>query len=107
MREHFSITNLPKTTTFQMRINPEVKAKVENIYAHCGMTLTDAVNIFIQQSINIGGMPLLVTQNSKEALKLQAIAILMNELKKGEESVIDKSDLVNIGNIAEEFGVNL
>ena len=25
-----------------MRINPEVKAKVENIYAHCGMTLTDA-----------------------------------------------------------------
>ena len=52
-------------------------------------------------------MPLLVTQNSKEALKQQAIAILMNEMKKGEESVIDKSDLVNIGNIAEEFGVNL
>lgn len=69
MKEHFSVTNLPKTTTFQMRINPEVKAKVENIYAHCGMTLTDAVNIFIQQSINIGGTPLLVTQNSKEALK--------------------------------------
>lgn len=42
MKEHFSVTNLPKTTTFQMRINPEVKAKVENIYAHCGMTLTDA-----------------------------------------------------------------
>ena len=107
MKEHFSVTNLPKTTTFQMRINPEVKAKVENIYAHCGMTLTDAVNIFIQQSINIGGMPLLVTQNSKEALKLQAIAILMNELKKGEESIKNNSDIIDIDDVAKDFGITL
>lgn len=107
MNEHFSVTNLPKTTTFQMRINPEVKAKVENIYAHCGMTLTDAVNIFIQQSINIGGMPLLVTQNSKEALKQQAIAILMNELKKGEESVKNNSDVIDIDDVAKDFGITL
>lgn len=107
MKEHFSVTNLPKTTTFQMRINPEVKAKVENIYAHCGMTLTDAVNIFIQQSINIGGMPLLVTQNSKEALKQQAIAILMNELKKGEESIKNNSDVIDIDDVAKDFGITL
>lgn len=107
MNEHFSVTNLPKTTTFQMRINPEVKAKVENIYAYCGMTLTDAVNIFIQQSINIGGMPLLVTQNSKEALKQQAIAILMNELKKGEESVKNNSDVIDIDDVAKDFGITL
>ena len=107
MKEHFSVTNLPKTTTFQMRINPEVKAKVEDIYAHCGMTLTDAVNIFIQQSINIGGMPLLVTQNSKEALKQQAIAILMNELKKGEESVKNNSDVIDIDDVAKDFGITL
>ena len=90
-----------------MRINPEVKAKVEDIYAHCGMTLTDAVNIFIQQSINIGGMPLLVTQNSKEALKQQAIAILMNELKKGEESVKNNSDVIDIDDVAKDFGITL
>ena len=107
MNEYLSVTNLPKTATFQMRINPEVKARVEDIYAHCGMTLTDAVNIFIQQSINAGGMPLIVTQNSREALKQQAVAVLMSELKKGEESVKDKNDLVTIENIAEEFGINL
>lgn len=90
-----------------MRINPEVKAKVENIYAHCGMTLTDAVNIFIQQSINIGGIPLLVTQNSKEALKQQAIAILMNELKKGEESIKNNSDVIDIDDVAKDFGITL
>ena len=106
MNEYFSVTNLPKTATFQMRINPEVKAKVEDIYAHCGMTLTDALNIFIQQSINIGGMPLIVTQNSKEALKQQAIAVLMSELKKGEDSVEDKSDVIDIDDLAKDFGIS-
>lgn len=90
-----------------MRINPDVKAEVENIFARCGMTLTDAVNIFIQQSINVGGMPLVVTQNSKQAVREQAIAILMKELSNGEESVKNESDLISIDSIAEEFGVNI
>lgn len=107
MQENLSVTNLPKTTTFQMRINPDVKAEVENIFARCGMTLTDAVNIFIQQSINVGGMPLVVTQNSKQAVREQAIAILMKELSNGEESVKNESDLISIDSIAEEFGVNI
>ena len=35
-----------------MRINPEVKQRMENIYARQGLSFTDAVNIFIQQSLN-------------------------------------------------------
>ena len=65
---NISVTNSPKTTTFQMRINPEVKQEVENIYANCGMTLTDAFNAFLQQTINVGGMPFIINQNSKEVL---------------------------------------
>ena len=49
----------PKTATFQMRINPEIKHKVEEIYAQQGLTLTDAVNLFIQQSIRQEGLPFL------------------------------------------------
>ena len=41
-----NITEAPKTGTFQMRINPEIKQQVESLYAKCGMTLTDAVNAF-------------------------------------------------------------
>ena len=48
-----TVATAPKTSTFQMRINPEIKAQVEGIYAQCGMTLTDAINAFIQQSINV------------------------------------------------------
>ncbi len=65
------------------------------VSAYNVMTLTDAVNAFIQQSINAEGMPLIVTQNSKDAIKEQAIAILTGELKKGEASVKSGNDWIS------------
>ena len=44
-----NVTSAPKTATFQMRINPDVKQRIEEIYARQGLTFTDAVNIFIQE----------------------------------------------------------
>ena len=95
MQNNFSVTDMPKTATFQMRINPEVKRQAENIFSQCGMTLTDAINIFIQQSINAEGLPFLITKNSKSALKNQAVSYLLNELKKGEtDNWISESDVL-------------
>lgn len=99
-----NITSAPKTATFQMRINPEIKKEVETIYANCGMTLTDAVNAFLQQTINVGGMPFIVNQNNPEILKQQAIALLMAELKEGESSVKAPSDWIPEEDILAEFG---
>ena len=100
MQEHMNVSSMPKTSTFQMRINPEVKKRAEEIY----MTLTDAVNIFIQQSINVEGLPFLVTQSSKEALREQAVTLLMAELKKGENSVRIDADWVSEEEMLAEFG---
>ena len=63
--EKLNVMNAPKTSTFQMRINPEIKNQAEQLFQNCGMTLTDAINVFIQQSMNVGGMPFIVTQNSR------------------------------------------
>lgn len=104
MQEHMNVSSMPKTSSFQMRINPEVKKRLEEIYANCGMTLTDAVNIFIQQSINVEGLPFLVTQSSKEALREQAVTLLMAELKKGENSVRIDADWVSEEEMLAEFG---
>ena len=104
MQEHMNVSSMPKTSSFQMRINPEVKKRLEEIYANCGMTLTDAVNVFIQQSINVEGLPFLVTQSSKEALREQAIALLMTELKKGEDSVRSDTDWISEEEMLAEFG---
>ena len=57
MAESMNVAAMPKTASFQMRINPEVKQRAEEIFARCGLTLTDAVNIFLQQSLNTGGLP--------------------------------------------------
>lgn len=88
----------PKDSTFQVRINSEIKKAVEDIYAKSGLTLTDAFNSFIQQSLNVEGLPFIVTANSKDALKEQAMAMLMLDLKKAEERAnaegwIDSEDL--------------
>ena len=102
-----SVATAPKNGTFQMRMNTEIKERVERIYAGCGMTLTDAINTFLQQSINVGGLPFLVTQNSKEALRQQAVTMLMQELQRGEDSAKTDADWIAEEALAEQLGVKL
>ena len=101
-----NVATAPKTTTFQVRINPDVKAYVEMIYANSGMTLTDAFNLFIQQSINVEGLPFIVTQNSKETMREQALLRLLMELSLGEESAKSEG-WISEDAIAKKFGVKL
>ena len=101
--EELNVATAPKTGTFQMRINPQIKERVENIYAASGMTLTDAINIFIQQSINVEGLPFIVSKNSKDALRQQAIAQLMLELKKGEDSIKTEADWISEEEVLERL----
>ena len=75
-----------KTGTFQMRINPVVKREVEKIYAEQGFTLTEAINMLIQQSLNIGGLPFLVSAENREHIKKKAIAKLIDEIEAGWDS---------------------
>lgn len=104
MTETLTVTSAPKDSTFQVRINSEIKKTVENIYAQTGMTLTDAFNTFLQQSINAGGLPFLVTTNTKEMLREQALAILMKDLKAAEERA-DTEGWISADDLAKELGV--
>lgn len=76
----------PKTATFQMRINPDVKQRVEDIYARQGLTFTDAVNIFIQQSLNMEGLPFLASPENEAYMKAKAMRRLMAEIQQGWDS---------------------
>ncbi len=80
------VTSAPKTTTFQMRINPEIKQRVEEIYARQGLTFTDAVNIFIQQSLNMEGLPFLASPENEAYMKAKAMRRLMAEVQQGWDS---------------------
>lgn len=105
MSGNVNVATAPKDTTFQVRINSEIKKMVEEIYAKTGMTLTDAFNTFIQQSIDVEGLPFLVTQNSKEALKEQALAKLMLDLRRAEERA-DREGWIDADDLERELGVS-
>lgn len=77
------IATAPKTSLFQMRINPELKEQLENLYAENGLTLTDAINVFLQQSLNAGGLPFLVSPDNEAFLKKKAVTKLMADIEKG------------------------
>ncbi|NLN48928.1 MAG: type II toxin-antitoxin system RelB/DinJ family antitoxin [Clostridiales bacterium] len=46
-----------KTANINIRIDPETKAGAEQLFAKFGITVTDAVNIFLRQSLMVGGLP--------------------------------------------------
>lgn len=91
--ENLNVTTAPKTGTFQMRINLEIKEQLENIYARNGLTLTDAINAFLQQSLNVGGIPFLLSDENEQELRLKAYRKLMREIEKGDASgTVDEAE---------------
>lgn len=80
-----NLVSAPKTDTFRIRINPEVRSRLEDVYAKNGLTLTDAVNVFFQQSLNAGGFPFPVTEQNAEFVKARALNRLMRELEAGDK----------------------
>lgn len=74
-----------KNDVFRVRINAEIKQHLEEIYAKTGLTLTDAVNVFFQQSLNVGGFPFAVNAENAEQVKAKALSRLVKELEVGQQ----------------------
>lgn len=43
--------------TIQSRVKPELKQEAEAIFDAIGLSMGDAIRLFLQQSVNIGGLP--------------------------------------------------
>jgi addiction module RelB/DinJ family antitoxin len=69
------IAQKPKTASFNVRMLPEMKAEAERVYAFHGLTLHEAVTVFIKHSCIAGGFPFdlrgapYTDPEAKEALK--------------------------------------
>ena len=87
-----NIVSSAKTDMFRIRINPVLRKQLEDVYGKNGLTLTDAVNVFFQQSLNAGGFPFEVNENNAEIIKAKAMARLMKELKAAQEDVTIHSE---------------
>lgn len=96
-----NIVSAPKTDSYHFRINPKVRADVEAVYAKSGISFTQAINIFIQQSLNAGGFPFQVTADNAEYMRAEAMKRLMQELDAGKNS----GALVEEEEVYRRFGV--
>ena len=48
---------MPKTANINLRIDPNVKAEAEAVFSNFGLSVTDAINVFLHASIMEGGFP--------------------------------------------------
>ncbi|MCL2473589.1 MAG: type II toxin-antitoxin system RelB/DinJ family antitoxin [Alphaproteobacteria bacterium] len=65
---------MPRTAVLNVRIEPKVKASVERLFSSLGLTVTDAVNVFLRQSLMRGGFPFEVVRSKPNAITKAAIA---------------------------------
>ncbi len=87
-----NVVTSAKTDMFRMRVNPNVRQELEQVFAKNGLTLTDAVNVFFQQSLNAGGFPFSVTEDNAAVVKAKALSRLVKELQKGDECAVSYSE---------------
>lgn len=53
---------MAKTAAISMRVEPELKSEAESIFNSLGLTLTEAINVFLRKSVMEGGIPFDVRQ---------------------------------------------
>ena len=93
----------PKNTVFQLRMNKEIKEAAEELFSRCGLTLSDALNLFIQQSLNCGGIPFEITGFSHPISKRRALDYLLSELD--DASISSKEKQYSAEEVRKRFGV--
>lgn len=53
---------MARTANINVRTEPQTKSNAEAVYASFGLTLSDAINVFLNMSIIEGGFPFEVKQ---------------------------------------------
>ena len=85
---------MAKTATLSMRIDPDVKSQAEELYGEFGMSLSDAVTVFLHKSLMEGGLPFEVrrpryNKATEEAMR-EARQIMASELEAETYGTVDE-----------------
>ncbi|HAW15976.1 MAG TPA: hypothetical protein DCW41_04655 [Clostridiales bacterium] len=81
-----------KTANFNLRMDPEIKGRAEELFSSFGMTMADAVNIFIYKSLLVGGLPFDVRypEDGMPAKRRAKKAAPLTEVKQTSEVVVEE-----------------
>jgi len=65
---------MTRSAVLNLRIEPDIKADAEELFGSFGLTVTDAVNVFLRQSIMRGGFPFEIIRHMPNMITQAAIA---------------------------------
>ena len=65
---------MSKTASLNVYLDENMKKTAETIYAHYGLSLAEAITVFIHQSCNVGGLPFDLRPKHPNAETLAAMA---------------------------------
>lgn len=60
---------MAKTSSLSIRIDPETKSQAEKLFKNFGMTVSEAINIFLHQSLIYGGIPFELRMPNRETMQ--------------------------------------
>lgn len=76
---------MAKNANINIRIDPDTNTSAEELFSSFGITITDAINIFLRKSIMEGGLPFDMKQPrynvETEAAMSEARAIMKGTIK--------------------------
>lgn len=61
------------TANISIRMDANLKAAAEALYEELGMNLSTAFNIFVRQSLRVGGIPFMITTEAPNAITVSAM----------------------------------
>ena len=64
---------MAKTAVINVRTEPDIKAQVEALYRSMGVSLSDAINMFLYKSIDFHGLPFDLVREIPNAETIAAI----------------------------------
>jgi DNA-damage-inducible protein J len=62
-----------KDANLYIRVKPDIKSQAEQIFSSFGITVSDAVNIFLHKAIMVGGLPFDVRSSIPNIETLEAM----------------------------------
>ena len=102
---------MAKTANLNIRIDPDVKSRAEELYCSMGMTITQAFNIFLHQSLLEYRLPFQPHQPQYNAETLAAIQetkdIIAGKIQTKKYSSYEEFEAEIMAEIAEEEAAEL
>lgn len=64
---------MAKSANLYVRVDPDIKAAAESLYSSFGITVSDAINMFLTKSLMVGGLPFDLRQPTPNETTLAAM----------------------------------